>query len=466
MIFNLLQKLVFGRRQVRSGVDRELAALARDESNLWLTHGVHLINTGDLSAAARALRESLVADADNAVALSNLAAITLDDDPEAALRHLLKAEALAPRDINIQINLGSVQMNLGRPVEARRHYARVLEWEPANLAVRHNLATLDLAEGRYSAATWDAFRARWMHESFSKHHVLAGLRYLNDDVLPRERLLVHLEQGLGDEICFAGCLDELRTHMSAIAITCEPRLRQLFTAALPGITVIAREGEWEARARAFEPQSQVYAGDLPYWFRRTSGSFPARRGYLRADAARAARWRSRLDALGGGLKIGISWRGGTQKTGRNGRSIPLWDWAPLLGLPGIHWIDLQYGEHREELRAAQTAGVPMTRFGEAIADYDETAALVSELDMVISVTTAVVDLAGALGKPCWVLAPRLPMWKFGVAGESTPWYPSLRIFRQGSHDSWGRVMNRVAEQLQGAGPYVLQESRMQATGLN
>ena len=451
MIFGFLKNGWFRRPSTAAGAAQELALHARDESNQWLTHGVHLIKTGELSAAARAFRESLAADADNAVALSNLASITMDDDPRAALGHLLKAEALAPRDANIQINLGGLMMTLGRLGEARRHYLRALEFDPANLAVRSNLATLDLAEGRYSAASWDAFRARWKHESFSKHCVLPGLRYLDDEVLPRERVLVHLEQGLGDEICFAGCVDELRAHAAAVAMTCEPRLRTLFTTALPAVTVIAREGDWEARARAFAPQSQVYAGDLPYWLRRGSGSFPVRGAYLRADAARAAHWRARLRALGGGLKIGISWRGGLQHTGRHSRSIPLWDWAPLLGLPGVQWIDLQYGEHRAELRAAQNAGVPITRFDEAIADYDETAALVSELDLVISVATAVVDLAGALGKPCWVLVPRLAMWKFGVDGPSTPWYPSLRLFRKSGDETWGRVMGRVAARLQGAG---------------
>jgi tetratricopeptide (TPR) repeat protein len=455
VIVRFLQSLLSDPQAEFAGAEHLLEARARDQSNAWLSRGNHLMTTGQLGEAALAFRESLHAWADNAVALLNLAAISVDDDPEAALRQLRMAEKLTPDDPAVHTNLGTASMHLGRLEEARRHYIRALELAPGDLAARSNLATLDLAEGRHCAATWEAFRARWMHPSYPKRHALEGVRYLDDPVLPRERLLVHLEQGLGDEIYFAACLGDLRAHAAAVAVSCEPRLESLLTGAFPGMTVIPRTADWEARARAFAPQSQVYAGDLPCWLRRDGTGFPGARAYLHADPARAARWRKRLDALGGELKIGISWRGGGAATGRKERSIPLWEWAPLFCLPGVHWIDLQYGDHLDELQAVQAAGVRISRFDQAIADYDDTAALVSELDLVISVTTAVVDLAGAMNRPCWVLVPRRPLWKFGVRGEQMPWYPSLRLFRQDADEDWDCVLQKVADRLLCAGQAAL-----------
>jgi tetratricopeptide (TPR) repeat protein len=409
--------------------------------------------------AGRAGGDGGARDGNNPTALLNLAAITMESSPETALRHLHQAEKAAPRDVAVQINLGAALMTLARLPEARAHFARALELAPGHVVARNNLAHVDLALGRFGVETWDAYRARWMHESFTGRHALPGLRYLDALELPapgqgRERLLVHLEQGLGDEIFFAGCLGEMRRHTSALAISCEPRLARLFAQAFPGIEVIARELGWEERARAFAADAQVYAGDLPYWLRRSSASFPAPRAYLHADAARAAHWRERLHALDTDgvptLKIGISWRGGMPASGRASRSVPMWEWAPLFSLPGISWIDLQYGEHQAELHAAQGAGVPLTRFEDALADYDETAALVRGLDLVVSVTTAVVDLAGALDVPCWVLVPRKPIWKFGAAGERTPWYGSLRLFRQGAQEKWSAPMARLTAALESA----------------
>jgi len=452
VILRVIQSMLSKSAAARAGQERRLDVLARDQSNAWLSHGAQLMTTGQLGEAARAFRESLHACADNSMALLNLAAISMEDEPETAVRHLRMAEKLTPGDAGVHTNLGTALMYLGRLAEARQHYARALELAPGDLAARSNLANLDLADGRYCAATWDAFRARWMHHSYPQQHVIPGVRYLDAPVLPRERVLVHLEQGLGDEIYFAGCVDDLRAHAAAIALSCEPRLHGLLTRAFPGITVIPRNAGWEARARAFAPQSQVYAGDLPYWLRRDRAAFPGARAYLQADPARAAHWRGRLNALGRGLKIGISWHGGSPATGRNARSIPLWQWAPLLRLPGIQWIDLQYGDHGHELKAARESGVAITRFEQSIADYDDTAALVSELDLVISVTTAVVDLAGAMNKPAWVLVPKRPLWKFGVQGERTPWYPSLRLFRQGEGEAWDSVLHRVAERLEASLP--------------
>ena len=164
---------------------------------------------------------------------------------------------------------------------------------------------------------------------------------------------------------------------------------------------------------------------------------------------RTARWRERLRSLGNGPKIGISWRGGAMPTRRNLRSIPLAELQPLLARRDSVYVSLQYGPCEAELDAlrAQEQCAPVRHFREAIDDYEETVALVAALDLVISVQTAVVHLAGALGRPTWVLVPAAPEWRYLAEGDRLPWYASVRLFRQDRLRDWGPIIARVAAEL-------------------
>jgi hypothetical protein len=152
--------------------------------------------------------------------------------------------------------------------------------------------------------------------------------------------------------------------------------------------------------------------------------------------------------LGPGLKIGFSWQGGTVNTRSRLRSIPLDEWLPLLRQPGTRFISLQYGNVAPAIATlGQLGGSEVVHWQESIDDYDETAALVSALDLTISVCTSVIHLAGALGRPVLVLAPVGPEWRYGIAGHDMAWYPSVRIFRQRAFGEWRPVIDDVAHHL-------------------
>jgi len=156
--------------------------------------------------------------------------------------------------------------------------------------------------------------------------------------------------------------------------------------------------------------------------------------------------------LGPGLKVGVAWRGGTPRTGQQHRSVGLGEWGAALRLPGVHFVSLQYGEHENEIaRARAKFGVDIHHWPHAIADYDETAALVCALDLVITVTTSVAHLAGALGQQVWILANAAPRWCYLATGSATPWYRSARIVRQSRPGDWNEVMTGVANALAAAG---------------
>src|SRR5262249_2441794 len=149
------------------------------------------------------------------------------------------------------------------------------------------------------------------------------------------------------------------------------------------------------------------------------------------------------------LKVGISWRGGTDRTRKGARSIPLDMWRPLLELEGVRFISLQYGEVKADIeRANASLAQPIVHFETAeIGNFDHLAGLVSALDLVISVQTAIVHLSGAIGKPCWVMVPFAAEWRYGAAGDSMPWYSSVKLFRQEMRGDWDGPLTRVASEL-------------------
>ena len=244
------------------------------------------------------------------------------------------------------------------------------------------------------------------------------------DGKPVDTLLVCGEQGIGDEISFASMLGDVQGVKNLI-VECDHRLEGLLARSFPHAQVVG--SRWHTEARGLfhmEPDAHCLIGSLGQYTRASDESFHGR-PYLVADPERRLQWRALLDTLPG-KKVGIAWRGGRHHTHGAMRSLTLPDLKPILDVPGVTFVSLEYKapdltgfEHiRHWHRAVQSP------------DYDDTAALVAELDLVISVQTSVVHLAGGLGVPCWALIPRKPLWRYGLEGEAFPWANSVRLFRQ------------------------------------
>ncbi len=367
--------------------------------------------------------------------------------PNQALEHYLKARALDDRDAELFNNLGIVLQDLGRLDEAIASYDAAIALKPDfTLAIWHrSLAYLlrhDFARG------WPDYELRLM--SADKPHRAVEYPRWDGAALAGRRILIYAEQGLGDEIMFASCLPEVIAAGAHCIVECSPKLEALFRRSFPAAAVYASTADQELpqSVRELGVDVQIAMGSLPQYLRASLSDFPRHRGYLQAAPERVQYWRERLAALGSGPKVGISWQGGTHKTRRPVRSIPLAQWLPILETAGVHFVDLQYTECRAEIDALQAAiGIRVNSWDEARADYEHTAALVTALDLVISVCTAVIHLGGALGKPVWVMAPFSPEWRYGIAGETMPWYPSVRLFRQPSYGAWHPVIAKVAQSL-------------------
>jgi len=360
---------------------------------------------------------------------------------EATARKALRLRSDSPAPY---LTLGNALSELGRHEEALAAHRRALKLDPGSVSARYNIGLLNLMRWRFREG-WQDFEQRLNINRFKAWRSCEP-RW-NGTSLQGRIILVMREQGLGDEIMHASCYPDLLRQSGQCHIECEPRLERLFARSFPGATFHPLK-DMETRDRT-DPGVPVdvysYAGSLPRHFRNGLQDFPVHKGYLKADPVRVAHWRQRLDAMGGGLKVGISWRGGVAVTRRSRRSLDLPQMLPVLSVPGVSWINLQYGDRASEIAEfASSNNITITDWPEAIdGDYDETAALVSALGLVISVCTSVVHLTGALGRPAWVMTPRIPEWRYGLEHDTMPWYPSVRLFRQRERGTWVHVIDEI-----------------------
>jgi tetratricopeptide (TPR) repeat protein len=314
---------------------------------------------------------------------------------------------------------------------------------------QYNLGLHHLKYGEF-AAGWAGYEHRRGFENFIGRYRRFPLPQWDGGPLAGRNVLVLPEQGLGDEIMFGSCIPDLAAEAAHVIVECDPKLEAIFRRSFPACTVVSRQrtlaNDWITRVEP-KPELQVAAGSLAGRYRSRTEDFP-QRPFLQADPARVAAWKAKLEALGPGRKIGLSWRGGVGLTGRKRRSFSLGELAPILRLPGTHWVNLQYTDVREELRQLESRqSLKVHHWQDAIDDYGETAALVCALDGVLTVCTAIVHLSGALGRPAVVMVPFGADWRYGGEGERIIWYPSVRLVRQRQVGEWSDVLQEVSRRI-------------------
>jgi hypothetical protein len=253
-------------------------------------------------------------------------------------------------------------------------------------------------------------------------------------------VLVYGEQGMGDEIMFASMLpDLLKTNQ--VVFECYHRLQSLFRKAFPGVPVYGtREDKEVSWADNHKIDYRIPIGSLGQFYRRSRETFPGT-PYLKADPL----------PKGDKFRIGISWIGGGAKIGRiQKRSVPLPWWKPIMNVKDVEFVSLQYTDSDGDLDIMDALGYGVKRMKEVKElDYLETARLVASCDLVISVCTSVIHLAGALGVPCWVMTPKYPAWRYQNTG-GMPWYRSVRLYRapMAGEEGWPAVVARIGSDLQ------------------
>jgi tetratricopeptide (TPR) repeat protein len=367
-------------------------------------------------------------------------------DAEAAFR---KAAALRPDHGRTQVNLGKMLLRLHRSEEAAstaRSALRVLPDDPEAHTV---LAFALLQLGRWREA-WPEYAWRWKDPRLNLEPREFDCPIWTGEALSGRTLLLHAEQGFGDTLQLLRYAAQL-PHDGKVIVEVQKPLARL-AATLEGVDRILARGE---PLPGFDLHCPLFS--LPRIFGTTVETIPNGVPYLSADPIAVERWRTRL-AGAGTVHIGLVWAGNRNNTEDETRSIPLAAFAALAGLDGVTFVSLQKGEGDAEA-AQPPAGLRLLDFTPELADFADTAALVAALDLVIGVDTAVVHLAGALGRPVWLLNRFHAEWRWLRERTDSPWYPTLRQFRQREPSNWDDVISDVraalADRLAGSSPTLL-----------
>ena len=454
-----------------------------DYAEAWVNLGSTYKDLGALDKAEAGFQRALGVRPDCADARFNLGAVLKEQDrDEDALDCFNRTLKIRPESSEAHNAVGSVLQRLRRFDDAEAHYRQALELDPQSAEGHNNFATLfqerrqlDKAEDCYNRALavrpdyaearlnrslvyllrgdlergWAEYESRWRLDPDRRNFPEP---VWNGSSLAEKTILVYAEQGVGDEILFASCIPDLLRRAGRCFLECDRRLMPLFARSFPAAEILPRPFETACGPAASRPpfDVQIATGSLPRYLRPTAAAFPRAERYLTPDRSRCAEWWDRFRELGEGLTVGISWRGGRKATDRRARSTTLDQWGDLLSRPGCQFVNLQYGDCRNELaEISRDRGIVIHDWPEAnpLHDLDNFAAQIAALDLVISVDNATVHMAGALGVPTWVLLPFAPDWRWMLDRDDSLWYPSVRLHRQSQPGRWDDVFDRVQSAL-------------------
>ena len=365
-----------------------------------------------------------------------------------AISYFQKAMEHKPSDLNSYINIGVAQKDQGNFNEAMLWYEKALTLDPNAAEAHWNMASILLLNGNFRDG-WDKYEWRWKTKDRCQPNLSQPT--WEGSSLQDKVLFVYAEQGVGDEIMFASCLPEIIDQANMCIAECDNRLIPLFERAFPKAIFRNTMGE-DNPFPSNLPQidMRIALGSLPKYLRSDISKFPERTFYLIADSKQTEIWEQRYKELKGLIKIGISWRGGKEIKIQQQRSIGLKHFKALFSINGIEFINLQYGDCAEELKdAVEKLGIKIHDLEgvDPLKDLDGFAAKIAALDLVISVDNSTVHMAGALGVPVWALLPYVCDWRWMLDYEDTPWYESVRLFRQKTPGDWGEVVGAISQRL-------------------
>jgi tetratricopeptide (TPR) repeat protein len=355
-----------------------------------------------------------------------------------------KAIAASHRAIALQPRLAAAWFNLGLALERRGDHEgagaaqrEALAIEPTFAGAELKLAHALLAQGDY-AAGWAHFEARWRtaeHVSLFQH--LIDKPCWHGEPLNGARILLHWEQGYGDTLMLLRYVPLVAARGGTVFLIVQPAL-QAIASGLPGVTLVTDPDD----IPAVDLHCPLFS--LPGIFATTPQTIPSPQPYLTPDAVLVKQWRQRIHSCNESAvrRIGLVWAGSADHKGDATRSIPLPDMAPLLGVPGVNWFSLQRDLRPGDAEWLAGPGAPITQLGPELRDFADTAAALANLDLLITVDTAVCHLAGALGVPVWLLLAPAPEWRWALDVERSQWYNSVRPWR---HDGdWAGLIGRIA----------------------
>lgn len=434
-----LALLLLTRQRPEEAVDclEKLHHLLPDDPEVLCTLGILYYRQSRLSEAIKCLKHVVQLNRQHINALETLgAALHETGDLQQAEECFQGVLQIAPHRISALNNLGTVYLSMGLLEHAAAVLGTALNHEPENSQVRFNRALVRLALGDLPKA-WSDYEARFATQHPARLQHPEFPRWFGEPLTGRT-LLVQTEQGFGDTFQFVRYLTVLRLWGGQIILECQDQSVRDGLGDIQGIELIVRGEPLPAI------DYQIPLLSLPGLFQTTETTIPCPEGYLKAFEYKVAEWKQRLKLRTGFLHVGLVWSGTRYRLNAD-RSLHLLQLLPLLEMTGIQFYGLQLGDDRQQIRKLQAKLIDL---GAQIESFADTAAILTHLDLLISVDTAVAHLAGALGQPVWILLKYAPDWRWLRERHDSPWYRSARLFRQPQPGDWHPVVLQVKRELQ------------------
>lgn len=415
----------------------------RDRATL-LHYGFCLEHTGNLEEAVARYREAIALEPDFLEAHVDLAGVLWRlSDFEGSLAHAQHAVRINPDHPFAVRILGTALLNLNRLDEAQVQLRRALELMPHMALAQLDLAFTLLAAGRLEEG-WAWYEKRWNDTTRLKRppYFNPALEWQGPGKQPLQgkRIALYVEQGLGDVIQMVRYLPLLQADGAEVFCVLQPELTGLLEHSFPGVQCLTPE-------RNFTVDWHAALLELPMHYGTTLENIPAQGPYLRAPQDKAAQWRDWLAPLQGKLKVGIAWSGFRGQQNNRNRAFYLSELQPLMRMPGVQCFSLQKSD-AGPYTDFKPSDDELIDFTGEWHDFTDSAAMLENLDLVITVDTSIAHLAGALGKPVWVLLGPNADWRWLLEREDSPWYPSMRLFRRGFDEKRSAQVQRVMQALE------------------
>jgi tetratricopeptide (TPR) repeat protein/glycosyltransferase involved in cell wall biosynthesis len=410
------------------------------DAHLHIARTLHQL--GRFEASVAASERALALRPDHPATLTALGQALRDLGRLAASEQALRrALALRPDDVSFMNNLAITLQDMDRPDEALVLLDAATRIDPDEPETRHHRAMLLLREGRFSEGWRDYEFRSGISQAGNSYEQFAGQQRWAGEALEGRTILLVPEQGLGDTIQFVRYVPLVAARCGRVVLGIQRPLLALMRSLPAPVTLVAIGDPLPA----YDVHCPLMS--LPLAFATTVDTIPSPANYLAPEVVALERWRQRVGADQPGFRVGVVWAGNPRHLADRRRSIPFAALAPLWRVDGVRWFSLQVGA-----RTADLACERITDLSDGLSDFAETAAAITALDLVITVDTSIAHLAGALGHPVWLLLPRIADWRWLREGDTSRWYPSMRLFRQPDSRSWQPVIEAVATELRHASP--------------
>lgn len=419
---------------------RRAIVLRPDFAEAYNNLGNALRASAQPAEAIAAYQQAIAINSHFAEAYNNLGNALQDQRQHAAGADAYRrAIALRPNYAKAQCNLANALKDDGKPDEAIAAFRNVIALQPDLAEAHANLALVLLSIGNYEQG-WEEYEWRRKCSALSIARTEFTAPEWTGESLTHRRLLLHTEQGLGDAIQFARFIPPLIPRAAKIILQCQPPLARLMQMSFPECEIVI-QGQ---PLPAFDYHVPLLS--LPRILQTTLATIPCDIPYLKPDSSLNAAWEKGLGPRDGKLHVGITWAGNPNFPGDQTRSLHIDQLKPLARIPGIQLFSLQKGVPAEQIKHVPP-GLKLIDLSAELTDFADTAAAMSQLDLIITTDTSIPHLAGALGKPAWLMLQAYPDWRWLRERADSPWYPSIRLFRQTQPGDWATVLARVATEL-------------------